>query len=120
MQALHVLNGVVVNFIEVESLNSFTPESGELFAIPDVEVSPGIGWLYDEQNGFREDPEVLILKARESRDLLLEESDVYVLPDRWAAMTSEQQAAWSAYRQALRDLTSQSGFPQIIDWPVKP
>jgi len=28
--------------------------------------------------------------------------------------------AWAAYRQALRDVTAQSGFPQTVDWPVKP
>lgn len=29
-------------------------------------------------------------------------------------------AAWATYRQALRDVTAQSGFPWTIDWPVKP
>lgn len=29
-------------------------------------------------------------------------------------------AEWAAYRQALRDLTSQPGFPFIITWPQKP
>ena len=27
---------------------------------------------------------------------------------------------WAAYRQALRDLTTQVGFPFNIDWPIKP
>ena len=30
------------------------------------------------------------------------------------------QAAWSTYRQALRDITLQSGFPWDIQWPSKP
>lgn len=30
------------------------------------------------------------------------------------------QAAWAAYRQALRDISVQSGFPWNIDWPVAP
>jgi hypothetical protein len=29
-------------------------------------------------------------------------------------------AAWAAYRQALRDITGQEGFPWTIDWPVAP
>jgi hypothetical protein len=29
-------------------------------------------------------------------------------------------AVWATYRQALRDVTSQAGFPWTIDWPVKP
>ena len=27
---------------------------------------------------------------------------------------------WADYRQALRDIPQQSGFPGDIDWPVKP
>jgi hypothetical protein len=27
---------------------------------------------------------------------------------------------WATYRQALRDVTAQSGFPWTIDWPVQP
>ena len=30
------------------------------------------------------------------------------------------QAAWAAYRQALRDITAQAGFPWTIDWPAQP
>jgi len=30
------------------------------------------------------------------------------------------QTAWAAYRQALRDITGQEGFPWTIDWPVAP
>jgi len=29
-------------------------------------------------------------------------------------------AAWSTYRQKLRDLTAQSGFPWDVVWPAKP
>ena len=30
------------------------------------------------------------------------------------------QAAWAAYRQALRDITEQAGFPNTVVWPVSP
>jgi hypothetical protein len=30
------------------------------------------------------------------------------------------QTAWATYRQALRDVTQQSGFPWTINWPVAP
>lgn len=30
------------------------------------------------------------------------------------------QAAWATYRQALRDVPAQSGFPHSIEWPVQP
>lgn len=30
------------------------------------------------------------------------------------------QAAWSTYRQALRDLPDQAGFPDNVTWPTAP
>jgi len=39
---------------------------------------------------------------------------------RWAEMTAEKQAEWSAYRTALLDITDQAGFPTDITWPTKP
>tara|TARA_R100000951_G_scaffold71689_1_gene60396 strand:- start:77 stop:493 length:417 start_codon:yes stop_codon:yes gene_type:complete len=41
-------------------------------------------------------------------------------PLRWAEMTAEKQAEWSAYRTALLDITDQAGFPTDITWPTKP
>jgi hypothetical protein len=29
-------------------------------------------------------------------------------------------AAWAAYRQALRDITAQAGFPWNVTWPTQP
>lgn len=37
-----------------------------------------------------------------------------------APLTNVQQAAWATYRQALRDITTQPGFPWSIEWPTPP
>jgi hypothetical protein len=34
------------------------------------------------------------------------------------ADSSVNKVAWAAYRQALRDITNQQGFPFIIEWPT--
>ena len=52
--------------------------------------------------------------VRQARDEFLAETDVWALSDR--TMTAEQ----TAYRQALRDITDQEGFPTDITWPTKP
>lgn len=39
---------------------------------------------------------------------------------RWAAMSDAERQAWSDYRQALLDITDQSGFPHNVTWPTKP
>ena len=53
-------------------------------------------------------------EARAERNTLLQATDVWALSDR--TMSAEQ----TAYRQALRDITAQSGFPTDITWPTKP
>jgi len=53
-------------------------------------------------------------QIRDQRDRLLTETDVWALSDR--IMTAEQ----TAYRQALRDIPDQAGFPIDITWPTKP
>jgi len=59
--------------------------------------------------------------ARIQREQLLVQLDAVISnPLRWAAMTAEKQAAWSAYRQALLDVPQQAGFPETINWPVAP
>jgi hypothetical protein len=59
--------------------------------------------------------------ARMHRDFLLGEMDsILSNPLRWAAMSSEEQTAWTTYRQALLDVPAQSGFPESINWPTKP
>ena len=59
-------------------------------------------------------------EMREYRDTLLLQSDWVELPSAATRESAESLAAWAIYRQALRDVTQQSGFPWTIDWPTKP
>lgn len=40
----------------------------------------------------------------------------------WTQITDStaDKAVWATYRQALRDVTAQAGFPWNIDWPTEP
>lgn len=53
--------------------------------------------------------------VRANRDLMLSQSDWTQVAD-----APVNKAAWATYRQALRDLPSQAGFPHNITWPNKP
>jgi hypothetical protein len=59
---------------------------------------------------------VLAGRARAKRDFLLAETDYVMLPDYPASNKSE----FEVYRQTLRDVTVQSGFPKTINWPLCP
>lgn len=51
--------------------------------------------------------------VRKKRDDLLQDTD-------WMALSDvEMSAEMTAYRQALRDITEQSGFPYNVAWPTK-
>lgn len=52
------------------------------------------------------------------RALLLAETDWVVL--RAMESDSKVSAQWAAYRQALRDITQQAGYPLNIVWPDRP
>jgi len=54
-------------------------------------------------------------EVRTQRDALLADSDWTQVSD---APVDHQ--AWADYRQALRDVPQQAGFPTEINWPTKP
>ena len=56
------------------------------------------------------------IRARRSR--LLSLCDWTQVPD--SPLTPEVKALWITYRQALRDITKQPGFPNSITWPIQP
>lgn len=127
------------NFCRVAKL---TPEQIELFGVHQLKlVTPP---YYDPATQTREhgpallvdgvwtqnyivselDPEVAAKKAeaqwavvRAERNKLIASTDWTQLPD--AALTNVQTANWGSYRQALRDITTQSD-PFNINWPVSP
>jgi len=51
---------------------------------------------------------------RSQRDNFLQQTDWMALSDN--TITPE----WASYRQTLRDITKQEGFPFSVDWPAKP
>lgn len=52
--------------------------------------------------------------VRQQRNALLAETD-------WAALTDNTLSPeLAAYRQALRDVPEQAGFPETINWPSRP
>ncbi len=54
--------------------------------------------------------------VRTQRNKLLEETDWTQSRD----VVLDNDADWIAYRQELRDITTQEGFPHNVVWPTKP
>ena len=93
------------------------------------------GWItqdeYDEIVGAADTPaeseggseaapdyEQMAAAVRAKRDALLAASDYTQATD--YPSTYAMRTAWAEYRQQLRDVTKQAGFPAEVEWPVPP
>jgi len=111
-----VENGVVLNTVLAEP--DYATTQGWI-ALPDDMT---IGCLFDGNTWFNPEntPEKIKDKqasaARQKRDFLLNQTD-------WTQSADVPQPIkdkWALYRQALRDVPQQAGFPENIIWPTKP
>lgn len=59
--------------------------------------------------------ELLATSIRLDRDKRIAATDFYLLPD-----APPQPEGLLSYRQALRDITEQEGFPENVVWPASP
>jgi len=80
----------------------------------------GDGAIFDDAEDMSNWPDfqadatiAFAIQKRTERDILLAASDHMAMSDR---ITDE----WRTYRQALRDVPAQAGFPTNITWPVEP
>jgi hypothetical protein len=98
---------------------AIVPVTNELYA--DVqqwidegnELSP-----FDGYPDIPPEPEEQKRLIRAERDGLLRETDYAVMPD--YPISDSDLKAVKEYRQALRDVPQQSGFPDSVEWPAKP
>jgi hypothetical protein len=67
----------------------------------------------DEAKAAKDEEQAKSVRA--SRTEKLKDSDWTQVAD-----SPVDQAAWATYRQALRDITAQEGFPWDIEWPEQP
>lgn len=79
-------------------------ENGEF--VPESYVEPPV------------DPDVVARNVRRERDNLISVTDYLIMSD--YPISDEDREAVKAYRQALRDITKQDGFPHDVVWPDKP
>jgi hypothetical protein len=86
--------------------------NGVRVALTEIEI---VARQAEEALVASQEPERLASQIRQERNTLLSECD-------WTQVSDApvNQVAWQTYRQALRDVTSQEGFPYSVTWPTKP
>jgi hypothetical protein len=85
-----------------------TEELKTRFNITEEEYNPEDEWTNDQWADM----------VRRKRDSLISGTDYYILPD--YPSTPDGIEAVKQYRQDLRDITLQSGFPRNVQWPSIP
>ena len=68
------------------------------------------------------DAEAIAVKDAEQATAIRQQRGEMLKDTDWTQVADApvDQAAWATYRQALRDITAQTGFPWDIEWPVAP
>ena len=93
-------------------------DSGQIVDMP---PQPSINHVFDyATKAWVFDTFYATQQAYAKRKLLLNDGVDRISPIWWASMTTEQQQAWSQYRQDLLDVPEQMGFPADIVWPTEP
>lgn len=62
--------------------------------------------------------EEVAAQVRSQRDAMIAETDYLMMSD--YPISDEDKALVETYRQALRDIPEQEGFPSEVQWPVAP
>ena len=118
--------------------DAYTVETTDRPALAEIISGNLDAWIAAAANVEREKAAAAV---RAVRDRLLSESDAHMLLDRMglelpdnitattmlkvfkdfiAALKAAVSGDWAKYRQALREIPNQPGFPFEIDWPDKP
>jgi len=104
----YVLSGEVTTYTGAEQSAKDNLTYGYKWAMPERAV---VQILTDD-----EITAYLATQARAKREQLLTSCDWTQTADQSSAIKT----LWQAYRQALRDVPKQAGFPATIEWPTLP
>ena len=118
----------IIKYCVLEEVNLGTDEKPEIVR----KLRPkSVPWSIDNEEAVKKDAyngEMTVVtvedipmtdeEARAQRDKLLAETDWTQVLD--APIDAATREAYRAYRQALRDIPEQEGFPAAITWPELP
>jgi hypothetical protein len=118
-----ILTGVAADSSSFYVLNGELVEYNDEQKLAKANIKRNCYWSNDSfswESKFSEQEKYNIQcnSVKAMRDTLLSESDWIVV----RAMDTDIPipTGWKEYRQILRDITSQSGYPFNVVWPVKP
>ena len=117
-----ILHGKVHWIFDKSKLPEWNDEHCPAIDITGLNPMPEEGWSYDGSSFAPPVPDVEYAWQilREMRDFYLAQCDWTQFPDVQTTMAEEKKTAWATYRQALRDLPTNTTDPFNVAWPVSP
>lgn len=116
-----ILDFIDLDLVVVSATPEYNPRTQHLVSsgyTQDEEGNWTKGWTVQDltEEEINANSDRLAESQRSGRNQLLEETDWWAVSDR--TMTAEE----TAYRQALRDITTHANWPNLEpeDWPTKP
>ena len=104
-------------YIQYNGHVTITKETDEAGAVS-YKVEPNLE-AWEAWKATQPDPaEAKAAEVRSQRDDLLRDSDWTQMPD--SPLSESEKEAWKGYRQELRDVPQQEGFPEAVTWPTLP
>ena len=120
----------LTNLVEnIVNTNALPVESGYTFYLSDGTEECGRSWIRNSDGTFTEPAETPATseKVNLARQQQLDDSDYIVIRHRdqvadgvTPTLTDAQYQSWLNYRQLLRDVPTQSGYPTNVTWPDRP
>ena len=97
--------------------SSFVDTSTNPPTVKPIPPKPSVNHEFDySDKTWKLNLDIAAVSVRRERDNRLKSSDWTQLPD----VAEPTRIKWQAYRQALRDVTGQAGFPLSVEWPEAP
>jgi len=119
----NITSDTIIDGITGKSITSYNYEKYELEMNYKQTLSAQIETNYSKwlQKAKNTEKDTEAQKVRNYRDNLLNACDIkHCNPEKWTAMSDNEKLAWGTYKQALRDISMQDGFPYAVNWPILP
>jgi hypothetical protein len=111
------------NVVPVTALVGQAPIDGRLYTAEIVQQPDG-SWAQElvqvqiSDQHYQSNVSLQAQAVKADRTRMLTDCDWTQMPD--VNLSNTSKAAWAAFRQALRDIPNQSGFPFNVTWPSPP